>query len=85
MINDCVEKKNVLWLLREENVFNLWLKVCGLCKLKTFQWIQKISGKKIFFKMKIKLNFILCELVLILNLTHGKYQIEKEKRGKFIS
>lgn len=34
--------------------------------------------------MKIKLNVLLCELVLILNLTHGKYQIEKEKRGKFI-
>lgn len=33
--------------------------------------------------MKIKLNILLCELVLILNLTHGKYQIEKEKRGKF--
>lgn len=34
-------------------------------------------------KMKIKLNILLCEIVLILNLTHGKYQIEKEKRGKF--
>lgn len=43
------------------------------------------ENKKIKIKMKIKLNVLLCELVLILNLTHGKYQIEKEKRGKFIS